>query len=119
MAALNGGLGSSGLSNGTGSTMEALTQAYSGIQQYAAAALPTLYNQNLLTQQSIGAAGSQKEGEFWEARAQGVAVISSPELGARERLATFGGAHVENRLRSPGKCNVFTVRYWPSCGCHY
>ncbi|KAM5248963.1 CUGBP Elav-like family member 1 isoform 10-T10 [Ctenodactylus gundi] len=62
MAALNGGLGSSGLSNGTGSTMEALTQAYSGIQQYAAAALPTLYNQNLLTQQSIGAAGSQKEG---------------------------------------------------------
>uniref|UniRef100_A0A8C7EDU9 CUGBP Elav-like family member 1 n=1 Tax=Nothoprocta perdicaria TaxID=30464 RepID=A0A8C7EDU9_NOTPE len=62
MAALNGGLGSSGLSNGTGSTMEALTQAYSGIQQYAAAALPTLYNQSLLTQQSIGAAGSQKEG---------------------------------------------------------
>ena len=64
MAALNGGLGSSGLSNGTGSTMEALTQAYSGIQQYAAAALPTLYNQNLLAQQSIGAAGSQKEGEW-------------------------------------------------------
>ncbi|XP_006113483.1 CUGBP Elav-like family member 1 isoform X4 [Pelodiscus sinensis] len=62
MAALNGGLGSSGPSNGTGSTMEALTQAYSGIQQYAAAALPTLYNQSLLTQQSIGAAGSQKEG---------------------------------------------------------
>ncbi|XP_077178560.1 CUGBP Elav-like family member 1 isoform X2 [Paroedura picta] len=62
MAALNGGLGSSGLSNGTGSTMEALSQAYSGIQQYAAAALPTLYNQSLLTQQSIGAAGSQKEG---------------------------------------------------------
>uniref|UniRef100_A0A8C4W9A9 CUGBP Elav-like family member 1 n=1 Tax=Gopherus evgoodei TaxID=1825980 RepID=A0A8C4W9A9_9SAUR len=62
MAALNGGLGSGGLSNGTGSTMEALTQAYSGIQQYAAAALPTLYSQSLLTQQSIGAAGSQKEG---------------------------------------------------------
>ncbi|KAM6311730.1 CUGBP Elav-like family member 1 isoform 10-T10 [Aegotheles albertisi] len=62
MAALNGGLGGGGLSNGTGSTMEALTQAYSGIQQYAAAALPTLYNQSLLTQQSIGAAGSQKEG---------------------------------------------------------
>ncbi|XP_078246279.1 CUGBP Elav-like family member 1 isoform X15 [Pogona vitticeps] len=62
MAALNGGLGSGGLSNGTGSTMEALSQAYSGIQQYAAAALPTLYNQSLLTQQSIGAAGSQKEG---------------------------------------------------------
>ncbi|XP_066556780.1 CUGBP Elav-like family member 1 isoform X13 [Amia ocellicauda] len=62
MAALNGGLGSGGLSNGTGSTMEALTQAYSGIQQYAAAALPSLYNQSLLTQQSVGAAGSQKEG---------------------------------------------------------
>ncbi|XP_070329109.1 CUGBP Elav-like family member 1 isoform X4 [Odocoileus virginianus] len=62
MAALNGGLGSSGLSNGSGSTVEALTQAYSGIQQYAAAALPTLYNQSLLAQQSIGAAGSQKEG---------------------------------------------------------
>ncbi|XP_018415239.1 PREDICTED: CUGBP Elav-like family member 1 isoform X6 [Nanorana parkeri] len=62
MAALNGGLGSSGLSNGTGSTMEALSQAYSGIQQYAAAALPSLYNQSLLSQQGISAAGSQKEG---------------------------------------------------------
>ncbi|XP_041697333.1 CUGBP Elav-like family member 1 isoform X8 [Coregonus clupeaformis] len=62
MAALNGGLGSGGLSNGTGSTMEALTQAYSGIQQYAAAALPSLYNQSLLSQQSVSAAGSQKEG---------------------------------------------------------
>ncbi|XP_039610298.1 CUGBP Elav-like family member 1 isoform X4 [Polypterus senegalus] len=62
MAALNGGLGGGGLSNGTGSTMEALSQAYSGIQQYAAAALPSLYNQSLLTQQSLGAAGSQKEG---------------------------------------------------------
>ncbi|XP_019753149.1 CUGBP Elav-like family member 2 isoform X2 [Hippocampus comes] len=41
-------------------TMDALTQAYSGIQQYAAAALPTLYGQSLLQQQ--GAAGSQKEG---------------------------------------------------------
>uniref|UniRef100_G1K3D8 CUGBP Elav-like family member 1 n=1 Tax=Xenopus tropicalis TaxID=8364 RepID=G1K3D8_XENTR len=61
MAALNGGLGSS-LSNGTGSTMEALSQAYSGIQQYAAAALPSLYNQSLLSQQGLGAAGSQKEG---------------------------------------------------------
>ncbi|KAG9475811.1 hypothetical protein GDO78_003953 [Eleutherodactylus coqui] len=61
MAALNGGLGSSGLSNGTGSTMEALSQAYSGIQQYAAAALPSLYNQSLLSQQGLGAAGSQKE----------------------------------------------------------
>ncbi|XP_073460510.1 CUGBP Elav-like family member 1 isoform X6 [Aquarana catesbeiana] len=61
MAALNGGLGG-GLSNGTGSTMEALSQAYSGIQQYAAAALPSLYNQSLLSQQGISAAGSQKEG---------------------------------------------------------
>lgn len=62
MAALNGSLGSGGLSNGSGSTMEALSQAYSGIQQYAAAALPSLYNQSLLSQQSISAAGSQKEG---------------------------------------------------------
>ncbi|XP_069595926.1 CUGBP Elav-like family member 1 isoform X5 [Ranitomeya imitator] len=62
MAALNGGLGGSGLSNGTGSTMEALSQAYSGIQQYAAAALPSLYNQSLLSQPGLGAAGSQKEG---------------------------------------------------------
>ncbi|XP_034152301.1 CUGBP Elav-like family member 1 isoform X24 [Esox lucius] len=61
MAALNGGLGSGGLSNGTGSTMEALSQAYSGIQQYAAAALPSLYNQSLLSQQNVSAAGSQKE----------------------------------------------------------
>ncbi|TNM90494.1 hypothetical protein fugu_002783 [Takifugu bimaculatus] len=63
MAALNGSLGSGGLSNGSGNTMEALSQAYSGIQQYAAAAaLPSLYNQSLLSQQSISAAGSQKEG---------------------------------------------------------
>ncbi|KAJ7985757.1 hypothetical protein DPEC_G00343770 [Dallia pectoralis] len=62
MAALNGGLGSGGLSNGTASTMEALSQAYSGIQQYAAAALPSLYNQSLLSQQNVSAAGSQKEG---------------------------------------------------------
>ncbi|XP_061749275.1 CUGBP Elav-like family member 1 isoform X2 [Nerophis ophidion] len=62
MAALNGSLGSAGLSNGSGSTMEALSQAYSGIQQYAAAAaLPSLYNQSLLSQQSVSAAGSQKE----------------------------------------------------------
>lgn len=61
MAALNGSLGSGGLSNGSGNTMEALSQAYSGIQQYAAA-LPSLYNQSLLSQQSISAAGSQKEG---------------------------------------------------------
>ncbi|XP_069077717.1 CUGBP Elav-like family member 1 isoform X2 [Pleurodeles waltl] len=65
MAALNGGLGNSGLSNGTGSTMEALSQAYSGIQQYAAAALPSLYNQSLLSHQGLGAAaGSQKEGRW-------------------------------------------------------
>lgn len=65
MAALNGSLGSGGLSNGSGSTMEALSQAYSGIQQYAAAAaLPNLYNQSLLSQQSISAAGSQKEGQW-------------------------------------------------------
>ncbi|XP_051918658.1 CUGBP Elav-like family member 1 isoform X1 [Hippocampus zosterae] len=63
MAALNGGLGSGGLSNGSGGTMEALSQAYSGIQQYAAAAaLPGLYSQSLLSQQSVSAAGSQKEG---------------------------------------------------------
>uniref|UniRef100_A0A3P8XN64 RRM domain-containing protein n=1 Tax=Esox lucius TaxID=8010 RepID=A0A3P8XN64_ESOLU len=51
MAALNGGLGGAGLTNGTTGTMDALTQAYSGIQQYAAAALPTLYSQSLLQQQ--------------------------------------------------------------------
>lgn len=44
--------------------MEALSQAYSGIQQYAAAALPSLYNQTMLSQQNVSAAGSQKEGEF-------------------------------------------------------
>ncbi|XP_076849865.1 CUGBP Elav-like family member 2 isoform X4 [Brachyhypopomus gauderio] len=60
MAALNGGLGSGALTNGSAGPMDALTQAYSGIQQYAAAALPTLYSQSLLQQQS--AAGSQKEG---------------------------------------------------------
>uniref|UniRef100_A0A3Q1BKG6 RRM domain-containing protein n=1 Tax=Amphiprion ocellaris TaxID=80972 RepID=A0A3Q1BKG6_AMPOC len=62
MAALNGSLGSGALSNGSGNTMEALSQAYSGIQQYAAAALPSLYNQSLLSQQNVSAAGSQKEG---------------------------------------------------------
>ncbi|XP_059926673.1 CUGBP Elav-like family member 1 isoform X4 [Gadus macrocephalus] len=61
MAALNGSLGGGNLSNGSGNTMEALSQAYSGIQQYAAAALPSLYNQSLLSQQSVSAAGSQKE----------------------------------------------------------
>ncbi|XP_031420955.1 CUGBP Elav-like family member 2 isoform X3 [Clupea harengus] len=60
MAALNGGLGGSSLNNGSAaSTMDALTQAYSGMQQYTASALPSLYNQSLLQQ---GAAGSQKEG---------------------------------------------------------
>eukprot|EP00069_Balaena_mysticetus_P005690 bmy_18209T0 len=63
MAALNGGLGATGLTNGTAGTMDALTQAYSGIQQYAAAALPTLYSQSLLQQQS--AAGSQKEERYF------------------------------------------------------
>nr|XP_043874523.1 CUGBP Elav-like family member 1 isoform X2 [Solea senegalensis] len=63
MAALNGSLGSGGLSNCSGNTMEALSQAYSGIQQYAAAAaIPSLYSQSLLPQQSVSAAGSQKEG---------------------------------------------------------
>ena len=60
MAALNGGLGGAGLTNGTAGTMDALTQAYSGIQQYAAAALPTLYSQSLLQQQ--GAAGAAPQG---------------------------------------------------------
>ncbi|XP_048827418.1 CUGBP Elav-like family member 2 isoform X3 [Brienomyrus brachyistius] len=62
MAALNGGLGAglgAGLAGGSTSSVDALSQAYSGIQQYAAA-LPTLYSQSLLQQQ--GAAGSQKEG---------------------------------------------------------
>lgn len=40
--------------------MDALTQAYSGMQQYTASALPSLYGQSLLQQ---SAAGSQKEGE--------------------------------------------------------
>uniref|UniRef100_I3JNK0 Cugbp, Elav-like family member 1 n=2 Tax=Oreochromis niloticus TaxID=8128 RepID=I3JNK0_ORENI len=62
MAALNGSLGSGSLSNGSGNTMESLSQAYSGIQQYAAAALPSLYNQTMLSQQNVSAAGSQKEG---------------------------------------------------------
>lgn len=92
MAALNGGLGSSGLSNGTGSTMEALTQAYSGIQQYAAAALPTLYNQNLLTQQSIGAAGSQKEGECkgWLGRVGGFSICTRTEQQAKAQSPSGG-----------------------------
>ncbi|XP_054878440.1 CUGBP Elav-like family member 1 isoform X1 [Poeciliopsis prolifica] len=62
MATINGNLSSGGLSHGSGNTMEALSQAYSGIQQYAAAALPNFYNQSLLSQQNVSAAGSQKEG---------------------------------------------------------
>ncbi|KAM9816061.1 CUGBP Elav-like family member 2 isoform 1-T1 [Syngnathus typhle] len=59
MGALNGGLGSS-MANGSAATsMDALSQAYSGMQQYAASALPSLYPQPLL-QQSIP--GHQKEG---------------------------------------------------------
>ncbi|XP_020515000.1 CUGBP Elav-like family member 2 isoform X5 [Labrus bergylta] len=58
MGGMNGGLGS--MANGSAaSSMDALTQAYSGMQQYTASALPSLYGQSLL-QQSM--AGSQKEG---------------------------------------------------------
>lgn len=57
---MNGGLGASMANGSTASSMDALTQAYSGMQQYTASALPSLYGQSLL-QQSI--AGSQKEGE--------------------------------------------------------
>lgn len=60
MAAMNGGLGAS-MANGSGaSSMDALTQAYSGMQQYTASALPSLYSQSLL---QGAAGGSQKEGE--------------------------------------------------------
>uniref|UniRef100_A0A3B3VW24 Cugbp, Elav-like family member 1 n=2 Tax=Poecilia TaxID=8080 RepID=A0A3B3VW24_9TELE len=62
MATINGNFSSGGLSHGSGNTVEALSQAYSGIQQYAAAALPNFYNQSLLSQQNVSAAGSQKEG---------------------------------------------------------
>ncbi|XP_061669579.1 CUGBP Elav-like family member 1 isoform X1 [Syngnathoides biaculeatus] len=80
MAALNGGLGSGGLSNGSGSTMEALSQAYSGMQQYAtAAALPGLYNQSLLSQQSVSAAGSQKEAHFLVLDASKAVSSAGPE----------------------------------------
>lgn len=57
---MNGGLGASMANGSAASSMDALTQAYSGMQQYTASALPSLYGQSLL-QQSI--AGSQKEGE--------------------------------------------------------
>ncbi|KAF7669849.1 hypothetical protein LDENG_00128670 [Lucifuga dentata] len=59
MGTMNGGLGASMANGSAASSMDALTQAYSGMQQYTASALPSLYNQSLL-QQSI--AGSQKEG---------------------------------------------------------
>lgn len=60
MGGMNGGLGASMANGSAASSMDALTQAYSGMQQYTASALPSLYGQSLL-QQSI--AGSQKEGE--------------------------------------------------------
>lgn len=60
MGAMNGGLGASMANGSAASSMDALTQAYSGMQQYTASALPALYSQSLL-QQSV--AGSQKEGE--------------------------------------------------------
>lgn len=60
MGAMNGGLGASMANGSAASSMDTLTQAYSGMQQYTASALPSLYGQSLL-QQSI--AGSQKEGE--------------------------------------------------------
>lgn len=88
MAALNGGLGATGLTNGTAGTMDALTQAYSGIQQYAAAALPTLYSQSLLQQQS--AAGSQKEGRC-PARAR--ARRATPTVAAAFGEARWGRRH--------------------------
>nr|XP_057932451.1 CUGBP Elav-like family member 2 isoform X2 [Doryrhamphus excisus] len=59
MGAMNGGLGASMANGSAASSMDALTQAYSGMQQYTASALPSLYGQSLL-QQTI--AGSQKEG---------------------------------------------------------
>ncbi|KAM9754886.1 CUGBP Elav-like family member 2 isoform 4-T5 [Menidia menidia] len=58
MGAMNGGLGASMANGSAASSMDALTQAYSGMQQYTASALPSLYSQSLL-QQSV--AGSQKE----------------------------------------------------------
>lgn len=95
MAALNGGLGTGGLSNGTGSTMDALTQAYSGIQQYAAAALPSLYNQSLLTQQSLNAAGSQKEGKYVQGSGTWLSIyLASGETGGgleEEYVSRRGG----------------------------
>ncbi|XP_061576985.1 CUGBP Elav-like family member 2 isoform X3 [Cololabis saira] len=64
MGAMNGGLGASMANGSAASTMDALTQAYSGIQQYTASALPSLYSQSLLQQQQQQqqtVAGGQKE----------------------------------------------------------
>uniref|UniRef100_A0AAV2KY86 RRM domain-containing protein n=1 Tax=Knipowitschia caucasica TaxID=637954 RepID=A0AAV2KY86_KNICA len=58
MGVMNGGLGASLANGSAASSMDALTQAYSGMQQYTSA-LPSLYGQALLQQ---SAAGNQKEG---------------------------------------------------------
>ncbi|XP_031438902.1 CUGBP Elav-like family member 2 isoform X13 [Clupea harengus] len=88
MAALNGGLGGTGLTNGSVGSMDALTQAYSGIQQYAAAALPTLYSQSLLQQQS--AAGSQKEGVYVGPEGANLFIYHLPqEFGDQDILQMF------------------------------
>ncbi|XP_026167236.1 CUGBP Elav-like family member 2 isoform X2 [Mastacembelus armatus] len=58
LGSMNGGLGASMANGSAASPMDALTQAYSGMQQYTASALPSLYSQSIL-QQSV--AGSQKE----------------------------------------------------------
>ncbi|XP_055795399.1 CUGBP Elav-like family member 2 isoform X2 [Salvelinus fontinalis] len=65
MAAMNGGLGASMANGSAASSMDALTQAYSGMQQYTASALPSLYSQSLLQGAAGGSqkeAGSQREG---------------------------------------------------------
>ncbi|KAJ4937833.1 hypothetical protein JOQ06_002463 [Pogonophryne albipinna] len=59
MGGMNG-LAASMANGSAASSMDALTQAYSGMQQYTAS-LPSLYGQSLLQQQNI-AAGGQKEG---------------------------------------------------------
>ncbi|XP_010774791.1 CUGBP Elav-like family member 2 isoform X3 [Notothenia coriiceps] len=58
MGGMNG-LAASMANGSAASSMDALTQAYSGMQQYTAS-LPSLYGQSLLQQQNI-AAGGQKE----------------------------------------------------------
>lgn len=70
---MNGSLGASMANGSAASSMDALTQAYSGMQQYTASALPSLYGQSLL-QQSI--AGSQKEGEKFLSPQQPTLVLS-------------------------------------------